>query len=122
MAKELPYPRSFLRTLRRRLGTDVYGNIRGFLDTVLPVQVVGSKDFADEERPRWGIASASPHLANPRYCTSSITSIVDIAIEEIAFEMRWDATHPRFPGFPVGDHPMVLLTPDRKSTRLNSSH
>lgn len=108
MARELPFGRAFLQVLRTRFGTDVYGHIQSILNAVVPVQILGHQDFSDEERPRWGISSYAQHLANPRYTTSSITAAVDIAIEEIVFEMRWTVG---LIGNPVGNHPVILLTP-----------
>lgn len=105
MARELGIAKTFRRMLRSRFRSDVYGDIRGLLDTILPVQVVG-QDYHDTERPQWGITTAfAAHAA--RYCTSSITSAVDISIEAVSVEGYLPLVgNPRpWPG------PFLLLTP-----------
>ena len=106
MAKELPVGRSFRRLQLGRFASTVYGQIKSVLDTVVPVQLVGSHDFSDNERPAFCISTFTDHPGPAlRYCTASITSATDIAIEGFGWEQVSKAT---------GLHstsPIVVLTP-----------
>jgi hypothetical protein len=85
VSRTYPFARSFNLLFQSRFGSTVYGRIQEILDTVLPVQVVGT-DYSDVERPCWGIATSRAGIAN-RYSTSTITSAVDIAIEGVGLEL-----------------------------------
>ncbi|GAI64447.1 unnamed protein product [marine sediment metagenome] len=108
MARSLGISKTFRQLLRSRYHSQVYGDFRGILDTIIPVQSVGT-GFSDIERIAWGIATFQLLHIN-RYSTSSITSAVDIAIEGIGYEADQPPIFPYANRRPLNG-PMVVLTP-----------
>jgi hypothetical protein len=105
VAKEIPFARTFVQSLRSRFQAWQYGYFRSILDSVIPTVQVG-RDFSDIERPQWGIYSYASRGGVGLYVSSTITSAVDIAIEGL----HWSSWY-RSSGNVAQDQPLVVLNP-----------
>lgn len=83
MAREIAISRAFRKALQTRFRNTIYGDLKGLLDTILPVQILGT-DYSDQERPAWCITGSQGALVG-QYSTASLTSAVDVALESISW-------------------------------------
>lgn len=108
MARELPIVSQFNEMLRSSMGYNVAGWVRTLWDSIVPSKPILPPEFSDRSRPAWGIQSVSYWtIGFAHYQSCSITSAVDIAIEEfsVAIYKKTATVGWRF-------EPYIVYTPD----------
>ncbi len=102
MAREIGISSPHRRVAESRWRNTQWFELRSVYEGLVPVQVLGHRDFSDVERPSWSISCQSAH--NGGYSACAITSASDIAIEAIGYNTF------SLGGVPA-DVPVIIFTP-----------